>query len=90
MANNDQPQPRTIIGTISEFKPEKEQWVNYKKRLDSLMQINKIDDGDKEDAFVSLVEPEVVDVLVALVSLANIKGKTYAVRIASEAFYVKN
>ena len=78
MANNDQPQPRTIIGTISEFKPEKEQWVNYKKRLEAWMRINKIDDGDKVDAFISLVGPEVVDLLVALVSPANIEGKTYA------------
>ena len=80
MANNDQPQPRTIIGTISEFKPEKEQWVNYKKRLDAWMRINKIDDGDKVDhiSFISLVGPEVVDLLVALVSPANIEGKTYA------------
>ena len=70
MANNDQPQPRTI----SEFEPEKEQWINYKKRLDVWMRINKIDNGDKVDAFISLVGPEVV----ALVSPANIKGKTYA------------
>ena len=63
----------TIIGTISEFKPEKEQWVNYKKRLDAWVRINKID-----DAFISLVGPEVVDLLVALVSPANIEGKTYA------------
>ena len=75
MANNDQPQPRTIIGTISEFKPEKEQWVNYKTRLDAWMRINKIDD---DDAFISLVGPEVVDLLVALVSPANIEGNTYA------------
>ena len=73
MANNDKPQPRTIIG-ISEFKPEKEQWVNYKKRLDAWMRINKIDDGDKVDAFIALVGPEVV----ALVSPANIEGKMYA------------
>ena len=72
MANNDQPQPRTIIGIISKFKPEKEKWVNYKRRLDGWMQINKIDDGDKVDAFISLVGPEVVDLLVALVSPANI------------------
>ena len=78
MANNDQPQPRTIIGSISEFQPEKEQWVNYKRRLDAWMRINKIDDGDKVDAFISLVGPEVVDLLVALVSPANIEGKTYA------------
>ena len=78
MANNDQPQPRTIIGSIREFKPEKEQWVNYKRRLDAWMRINKIDDGDKVDAFISLVGPEVVDLLVALVSPANIEGKTYA------------
>ena len=71
MANNDQPQPWTIIGTISEFKPEKEQWVNYKKRLDAWMRINKIDDGDKVDAFISLVGPEIVDLLVALVSPAS-------------------
>ena len=75
MANNDQPQPRTIIGTISEFKPEKERWVNYKKRLDAWMRINKIDDGDKVDAFISLVGPEVVDLLVALVSPANIEDQ---------------
>ena len=59
MANNDQPQPRTIIGSISEFQPEKEQWVNYKRRLDAWMRINKIDDGDKVDAFISLVDPSI-------------------------------
>ena len=52
--------------------------MNYKKRLDAWMRIDKIDNGDKVDAFISLVGPEVVDLLVALVSPANIEGKTYA------------
>ena len=52
--------------------------MNYKKRLDAWMRINKIDDGDKVDAFISLVGPEVVALLVAVVSPANIEGKTYA------------
>ena len=51
--------------------------MNYKKRLYAWMRINKIDDGIKVDAFISLVGPEVVDLLVALVSPANIEGKTY-------------
>ena len=52
--------------------------MNYKKRLDAWMRINKIDDGDKVDAFISLVGPEVVDLLVAVVSPTNIVGKTYS------------
>ena len=43
----------------------------YKRRLDAWMRINKIDDGGKVDAFLSLVGPEVADLLVALVSPAN-------------------
>ena len=41
------------------------------------MRINKIDDGDKVNAMISLVGPEVVDFLVALVSPANIEEETY-------------
>ena len=44
--------------------------------MDAWMCINKIDDGDKVDAFISLVCPE-VDILVALVSPANTEAKTY-------------
>ena len=51
--------------------------MNYKRRIDAWMCINKIDDGDKVYAMISLVGPEVVDLLVALVSPANIEGKMY-------------
>ena len=57
MATYNQPQPSTVIGTISKFKPEKEQCVNYKKKLDAWMRISKINDSDKVPKQHSILDP---------------------------------
>ena len=57
MATYNQPQPSTVIGTISKFKPEKEQCVNFKKKLDAWMRIYKINDSDKVPKQHSILDP---------------------------------
>ena len=69
---------RNVVSAIGEFSPNKEKWANYQRRFNAWMRINKIQDDEKIDAFISMVGPEVVDLLVALCAPAEIETKTYA------------
>ena len=65
------------VGSVSEFDPEKEEWVNYKKRLDIWMNANKIEDVDKVNVFLAKVGPVAFEVLVNLTSLDSVDTKSY-------------
>ena len=68
---------RNIVSSISEFNASKEQWVNYKRRLDAWMRINKIQDDEKVDAMLAVIGPEPVDLLVSLCAPTKIEDKNY-------------
>lgn len=68
---------RQIIGSLSEFDPDKEKWENYKKRLDSWMRINKIKAEEKADVLLALVGPKAFELLVALCTPGEPSAKTY-------------
>ena len=66
------------IGTISEFDPEKEDWVNYQKRLEIWMKVNKVEDDDKANVFLALIGPKAFEVLTNLTLPDEVDSKTYA------------
>jgi hypothetical protein len=65
------------LGSVNEFDPDREEWVNYKQRLDIWMSVNKIQDGDKAHVFLAKVGPKAFEVLVNLSSPANVAEKSY-------------
>ena len=79
---------RNIVSSISEFNASKEQWVNYKRRLDAWMRINKIQDDEKVDAMLAVIGPEPVDLLVSLCAPTKIEDKNYTeLSIVLESHY---
>ena len=69
---------RNVVSAIGEYNPSKEEWENYQRRLNAWMRINQIQNAEKVDAFIAMVGPEVIDLLVALCAPAQIETKTYA------------
>ena len=66
-----------IVSNINEFDSSKEQFANYKRRLESWMRLNTIPDAIKLDAFIAVVGAEAVDLLVALCAPDAMEDKTY-------------
>ena len=67
-----------LLGSISEFDPEKEEWQQYAKRLDHFFAANEIDDaGKKRSVFLSVVGPSTYKLLTNLIAPAEPATKTY-------------
>ncbi len=69
--------PRPLIGSVDEFNPGKEEWVNYRKRIDIWFKVNKITDAEKANVFLAKVGPVAFEVLVNLTAPAEVDSKTY-------------
>ena len=65
------------IGCVDDFDPDKEEWVNYKKRLEVWMVVNKIKAEEKANVLLSKVGATAFEVLVNLSAPDDILTKTY-------------
>ena len=67
----------SLIGSLGEFNPNREDWINYQKRLEVWLKANKIADTDKSDVFLALIGPEPFELLVSYLSPEDPTTKTY-------------
>ncbi len=64
-----------LIGSVDEFDPNKEEWVNYANRLNIWMKVNKIDDDIK--VFLAKVGHKSFEVLVNMAAPAEVDARTF-------------
>jgi hypothetical protein len=62
---------------VDEFDADKEEWVNYKQRLDIWLSINKIADGDRAHVFLAKVGAKAFETLVNLCAPDQVKDKNF-------------
>ena len=61
-----------LLGSISEFDSEKEEWQQYAKRLDHFFTANEITDANKKKAvFLSVLGPSTYKLLTNLIAPAE-------------------
>ena len=59
-----------VHGKLSEFDPQKEDWISYSERLQAYFAANKIENGDKKKAILlSVVGAETYQLMQSLVPL---------------------